>query len=304
MALEYCLHSGRGADAAAYLDARPELVLAPSEVESLVRGPGEGASPGESTRPAGRTRLESEDETVEGVLFRLMHGCLFRGTAPDRRQRMAALLHLLPDRYGYTCSLFVELSDLIVELRRYDVIIDIHTARMVRQPPSDAPHDLLVSRLQRTAEEQQDPELALCTLLDDSAAFDAGLNELEVSERNVMLFAHSKRHYANAVAFLLQRGDTDRAASACMFQDDFAGAGRIYEQAGDVGLAARLYRDGMCTADALRCFEEVGDEAEMARIYEHQHRFDEALAIWQRRGREQDVERVRSEMARRGDAAV
>ena len=192
VALEYCLHSGRGADAAAYLDARPELVLAPSEVESLVRGPGEGASPGGSTRPAGRTRLESEDEAVEGVLFRLMHGCLFRGTAPDRRQRMAALLHLLPDRYGYTCSLFVELSDLIVELRRYDVIIDIHTALMVRQPPSDEPYDLLVSRLQRTAEEQQDPELALCTLLDDRAAFDAGLNELEVSERNVMLFAQQQ----------------------------------------------------------------------------------------------------------------
>ena len=299
-ALEYCLHSGRGAKASAYLDARPELVLDPSEVESLVRGPGEDTPPGGRTGPGGRTRLEREDEAVEGVLFRLMHGCLFRGTAPDRRQRMAALLHLLPARYGHTCPLFVELSDLIVELRRYDVIIDIHTSRMARQPPPDELHDHLVSRLQRTAEAQQDPELALCTLLDDRPAFDVGLNELEVSERNVMLFAHSRRHYSRAVAFLLQRGDTDRAASACVFQDDYAGAGRIYEQAGDVALAARFYRDGMCTADALRCFEAIGDEAEMARIYERQHRFDEALAIWQRRGRAQDVERVRNEMARRG----
>ena len=286
MALEYCLHSGRGVDAAAYLDARPDLVLAPVEVESLVRGPGEAA------------RLESEDETIQGVLFRLMHGCLFRGTASDRRQRMAALLRLLPPHYGYTCPLFVELSDLIVELRRYDVIIEIHTSRMVR-PPSDEGHDHLASRLRQTAEEQQDRELALCTLLDDPPAFDAGLEELGVSERNVMLFAHSKRHYAKAVAFLLQRDDTDRAASVCMFQDDYAGAGRIYEQAGDVGLAARLYRDGRCTADALRCFAAIGDEAEMARIYEREHRFDEALAIWRRRGREQDVERVRGEMARR-----
>ena len=95
-----------------------------------------------------------------------------------------------------------------------------------------------------------------------------------------------------------------RAASACIFQDDYFGAGRIYERAGDVGLAARLYRDGRCTADALRCFEEIGDEAEIARIYERQHRFDDALAIWQRRGREQDVERVRSEMARRGGHAI
>ena len=285
VALEYCLHLGRGAEASAYLDARPDLVLGVDEVESLVRGPGE------------EVRLDSKDAESHEVLFRLMHGCLFRGTAPDRRQRMAALLRLLPPHYGYTCPLFAELSDLIVELRRYDVIIDIHTSRMVR-PPSDEGHDHLASRLQRTAEEQQDPELALCTLLDDRPAFDAGLNEIEVSERNVMLFAHSKRHYARAVAFLLQRGDTDRAASACMFQDDHAGAGRIYEQAGDVGLAARLYRDGGLAADALRCFEKIGDEAEMARIYERQHRFDEALAIWRRRGREQDVERVRSEMAR------
>ena len=287
MALEYCLHSGRAAAAADYLDARPDLVLAPSEVESLVRGPGEG------------TRLESEDETIESVLIRLMHGCLFRGTAPDRRQRMAALLRLLPPHYGYTCRLFLELSDLIVELRRYDVIIDIHTSRMVRQQPTDELHEHLVSRLRQTAEEQQDPELALCTLLDDGSAFDSGLKELEVSERNVMLFAHSTRHYSKAVAFLLQRGDTDRAASAHMFQDDYAGAGRIYEQAGDMGRAARLYRDGRCTDDALRCFAAVGDEAEIARIYEGQHRFDEALAIWRRRGRQQDVERVRNEMARR-----
>ena len=238
------------------------------------------------------------------MLFRLVHGCLFRGTAPDRRQRMAALLRLLPARYGYTCPLFVELSDLIVELRRFDVIIDIHTSRMVRQPPPDELHDHLVGRLQRTAEEQQDPELALCMLLDDRLAFDTGLNELEVSERNVTLFAHSKRHYAKAVAFLLQRGDTDRAASACTFHDDYAGAGRIYERAGDLGLAARLYRDGRCTADALRCFQEIGAEVEIARIYEREHRFDEALAIWQRRGREQDAERVRGEMARRGADAV
>ena len=297
VALEYCLHSGRGAVAAAYLDARPELVLDPSEVESLVRGPGE------VTRPGGRTRLESEDEAVEGVLFRLMHGCLFRGTAPDRRQRMAALLRLLPPHYGHTCRLLVELSDLIVELRRYDVIIEIHTSRMAR-PPSDEGHDHLVSRLQQTAEEQQDPELALCTLLDDRPAFDAGLNELEVNERNVMLFAYSKRHYAEAATFLLQRGDTDRAASACLFQDDYAGAGRIYEQAGDVGLAAGLYRDAGLSGDALRCFEKIGDEAEMARIYEREHRFHEALAIWRRHGREQDVERVREEMARRNADAT
>ena len=278
VALEYCLHLGRGAEASAYLDARPDLVLGADEVESLVRGPGEN------------TRLQRKDAEIHEVLFRLMHGCMHRGMAPDRRQRMAALLRSLPPDYGYTCPLSSELIDLIVDLRRYDLIIEIRTVLMVgHSPPAD---------------EEQDPELVLCTMLDDGPAFDARLRRIEVNERNVVLFAHSRRHYSKAAAFLLEQGDADRAASVCANQDDFAAAGKIYERAGDVGLAARLYRDGGLSADALRCFEKIGDEAEMARIYEREHRFDEALAIWQRRGREQDVERVRGEMARRSADAI
>jgi len=294
VALEYCLHPGRGAEAAAYLNARPDLVLSAEEVESLVRGPGE------STHPGGRTRLDSKDGEIQEVLFRIMHRCMYRGTAPDRRQRMAALLRSLPPDYGYGCPLSIELIDLIVDLRRYDVIIEIHTALMVGRTPADERQEYFFNRLQRTADEEQDPELVLCTLLADGPAFDARLRQLEVNPRNVVLFAHSRRHYSRAVTFLLEQGDADRAASVCANQDDFAAAGKIYEQAGDVGLAARLYRDGGCIDDALRCFAALGDEAQVARIYERQQRYEEALAIWQRRGREQDVERVHSEMARRG----
>ena len=286
-ALEYSLRLSPGAEAVAYLDARPDLVLFAGEVERLVRGTGEG------------TRLDSDDESIQEVLIRLMHGCMYRGTEPDRRQRMAALLRLLPPDYGSTGRLSDQLSDLIVDLRRYDLIIEVHAAMLVAGPPPDAGRERLFRRLQRTAEEERDPELVLCTLLDDGPAFDAGLEEIEVNARNVVLFAHSGRRYSAAVAFLLKRGDADRAASVCMNQDDHAGAGKIYEQAGDLALAARVYRDGMCFADALRCFETIGDEVEMARVYEREQRYDEALAIWRRRGREQDVERVRREMARR-----
>ena len=285
-ALNYCLLYGRGTEAAAYLDGRPDLVLMAVEVESLVRGPGEG------------TRLDSEDENIQEVLFRLMHRCLYRGTEPDRRQRMAALLRSLPPDYGSTGRLSDELSDLIIDLRRYDLIIEVYEAMLVAGPPPDARWEDLFGRLQRAAAEEQDPELTLCTLLDDGPAFDARLRQIEVNARNVVLFAHSRRHYSRAVEFLLEQGDADRAAYVRLNQDDHAGAGKIYEQAGDPALAGRVYRDGLCFADALRCFEQSGDEAEIARIYERQHRYDEALAIWQRRGREQDVARVRNEMAR------
>ena len=289
VAIEYCLDCGRSAAAAAYLDARPGLVLPPAEVESLVCRPGHGS------------RLDSTDSEHAGmheVLFRLMHDCLYRGAAPDRRQRMAVLLDGLPPHYGLSCLWPVELIDLIVDLRRYEVIVDLHTG-MRYSRPTEQERDYFLGRLKRTAEQEHDPELTLCALLDDRAAFDAGLEAMQPNARNVMLFAHSRQHYAAAAEFLLQQGDRDRAATVCTEREDYERAGRMYEEAGDLAQAAHVYSDGMRLADALRCFEAIGDEVEVARIHERQDRYQEALAIWQRLGREQEVERVRSELTRR-----
>ena len=287
VAIEYCLHRGRSGEASAYLDARPDLVLLAPDVEALVRGPGD------------RSRLASEYEEAHGVLFRLMHGCLYRGVLTDRRERMAALLEDLPPYYGMGCPVTVELTDLIVDLRRYDVIIDIALSLMVRQPPPGELQEYFRSRLQRTADQEHDPELALCLLLGDRPAYDAGLEAIEVNERNAALFAHSARHYGVAVEFHLERGDRDQAVAVCTNHEDFARAGHLHEQGGDLAMAADAYADGGRLNDALRCYREVGDEAGMARIHERQHRHEQALAIWRRLGREQDAERVRREMARR-----
>ncbi len=286
VAIDYCLDRGRSAAAAAYLDARPDLVLTPAEVEWLVCRPGHGSR---------LDTTESEYAGAHGVLFRLMHGCLYRGAAPDCRQRVAALLDGLPPHYGLSCLLPVELSDLIVDLRRYEVIVDVHTG-LRYSPPSDEERDHFLARLKRTAEQEHDPELTLCTLLDDRAAFDAGLQAMQPNARNVALFAHSGRHYATAAEFLLQQGDRERAATVCTDHEDYERAGRIHEEAGDLAAAAHSYRDGMCLDDALRCYEQLGEEGEMARIFEVQHRYEEAVAIWQRLGHEQEVERVRGKM--------
>ena len=287
VAIEYCLHRGRSGEASAYLDARPDLVLLAPDVESLVRGPGD------------RSRLASEYEGAHGVLFRLMHGCLYRGVLPDRRERMAALLEALPPYYGMGCPMTVELTDLIVDLRRYDVIIDVHLALMIAEPGGEG-RERLLARLQRTADEEQDAELEVCTLLGDPPAYDAELEAMQPNAHNVALFAHSRRHYVRAAEFLLQQGDRERAATVCANHEDHERAGRIHEDAGDLATAAQAFSDGMLLADALRCYEALGDEVEMARIYERQDRYEEALAIWQRLGREQEVERARGEMTRRG----
>ena len=224
-ALEYCLHHGRGAEAVAYLDAHPGLVLALAEVESLVHGSGEGP------------RLNSEDEEIPGVLIRLMRGCLYHGTESDRRERVAALLEELPPNYGMRCPVPVELTDLIVDLRRYDVIIDLRLALMVARP-GDEGREHFFARLKRTAVAEQDPELALCRLLGDPPAYDAGLEAMQPNARNVALFAHSRRHYAAAAEFLVRQGDWERAATVCMNHEDYERAGRIREQAGRGGAAA------------------------------------------------------------------
>ena len=287
VALEYCLHHDRGAEAGAYLEACPELVLPVSDVESLVRGSGE------------HNRLQSlPNQSITGVLYRLMHGCVYRGAEPDRRARIAALLDSIPPYYVYTWHLVSELSDLVIDLRRYELIVAIMDNVHHTGDAADEGHRYFLARLERTAADEGDRELALCTMLDQAEEFDAGLDTIEATARNVVLFAHSSRHYPAAVAILLQQGNPDRAAATCIQYGDNERAGSIYEQAGELPEAGRVYRDGKQYADALRCYEAIGDEVGVARVYERQQRYDEALVIWRRRGRQRDVERVRKKMAR------
>ena len=284
-ALEYCLHHGRGAEALAYLDKRPELVLTVPEVERL------------ASRNGDRPRLEDYrvNSSVKGVLLRLMHDCVYRGAAPDRRERIAALLNAPSSLFVYECPLFMVLSDLIIDLRCYELILG-YLERIGAE--RDQPQEYFVSRLQRVAAEEEDPELVLCTLLKDPLAFEAALADMEPDERNLALFGRSARRYPEAVKMFLARGDEDSAVAICYDHRDHKWGGRIREQAGDLELAARMYRDSKHYADALRCYRALGDEVGVARVYERQGRLDESLAIWQRRGRRRDVERVRKKLAR------
>ncbi len=158
--------------------------------------------------------------------------------------------------------------------------------------------------MKETAERERDDNLLACYYhVNDPAACLRLLGKLSLDRWNYRLFSGYLARYQEAVAFLMQdpppvANAVKTAAMICRSNDDYRGAGRIYEQAGDIKLAARQYRDGDSLEDALRCYRAVNDEPNIARVYEKMGRLNEALAIWQKRGRKRDIERVRKNIRR------
>ena len=284
-AIGYALNRGEGAQANAYLEARPELVPTLAEVELLTEGWG---------RPV-RTGHRAD---VMSALFRLVHRCLYRGTEPERRARITALLDALPARTAYVSPLTAEFTDLMVDLRLYHLIEATAARYRYRKDEGSERYRNFHGRLQRTALEERDKELALCLSLDDREAFEVAIAGIQPTARNVPLFKESSTRYAEAVPFLLESGDAELAARVCVRYRDYARGGRIYEEAGELQLAGRTYRDGKHYTDAHRCFAACGDDAGVARVFERESRLSEALDIWQRLGRKREVDRVRRKMAR------
>ena len=286
-AIGYALDRDESAEANALLDAHPDLVLSLAEAESLTRG-------SEHRQPLWREYRGP----VMGVLFRVQHGCLFRGAEPDRRARIAALVEALPSGFVYTARLFPALTDLMIELRLYELIEATVALWRYREEEGNGEYQYFRERLERTVLEERDKELALCLLLDQPEAFELAIAQVQPTARNVALFAESRTRYPESLPFLLETGAAKRAAEICARHRDFARGGRIYEESGDLQRAGRAYRDGGRYADAHRCFAACGDEAGMARVFERESRYAEALAIWRRLGRRREVDRVRKKMAR------
>ena len=286
VALDYCLHRGRGDAASAYLNARPELVLTVSEVEALALGGG---------KEPRLSNLDEEQEMTKQVLFRLMHGCLYRGAEADRRERISALLARLPVYFPMVFPISPELSDLLIDLRCYELLVGYGQPYEFKPGPG---MEYFRERLSRVAEEENDAALAACALLGDQPAFEERMAGVQANVNNIPLLADSRRRYLEAVEIRLAQGDAERAVQICLHHGDHKRAGGIREQTGELAYAARAYRDGNLYPDALRCYEALGDEVGVARIYERQGRFDEAMEIWQRRGRRRDIERLGKKMAK------
>ena len=286
-AVRFCLDSEAPGPAHAYLDEHADAVLSIAEVEGLAGGTGEDA------------HLNGvRNDGIKGVLFRVMYDCLRRGREADRGPRLAAMLADLPLAFAHWTRLSHNCSELLIALRSYDHLVA--AARYLHSPLSDRDEDgrYFLDRMRAVAEDEQDRELASCTLLEDEAAFEAAIAELEPRPRNVALFAESATRYREAVTLMLRSGRTDDAAFVCRQHGNFERAGRIHEQAGDLLSAARTYRDAKLFEDARRCYAARGDEAGIARVFERERRFDEAMAIWRRLGRQREIDRLARKMGR------
>ena len=245
-AIRYCLDQARVEHAAAYLDARPDLVLPLDVVEGMARGSRSQV-----------TLWTLPDDRLQ-IVLRLLHGCLHRGGEPDRRDRIASILATLPKHYGMTAPLYEELGEMLIDLRLINPIVSLLSVD--RDSAEDDRYSSFISRLRRTGDETGDRELTLCMRIIEPRLLDEGLTDVQPTERNHLLFAHSPTRYAEAVEVLRRLGDEQEAVIVCRRHRDFRRAGEILEEAGDLKDAAVAYRDGGHLDDARRCDEAAGDE--------------------------------------------
>ncbi len=193
--------------------------------------------------------------------------------------------------------------DLVLEARSYNRIIEIF--RFADHVAREALEGLVAfsERVRQTAEREQDSKmLACCHYLEGAAEYERSLENLKPDRWCFRLFGYSRLRYADAVAFLMQQPPPiakaiEEAATICRINDDYAAAGRVYEQDGNLGKAGRHYRDAGNYEDALRCYRTTGSRHDIARVYERMKRFDDALSIWQSLGRQNDIKRVQKKVA-------
>ena len=205
-AIRYFLDQARAGPAAAYLDARPDLVLPLEFVEGMARG-----------RRSQVTLWTLPDDRME-IVLRLLHGCLQRGGEADRRERIAAILATLPKQYGITSRLYEELGEMLVQLRLINPIVSLLS--VIWDSSEDDRYNALFARLRETVAQTGDRELQLCLRIVEPELFDAELGDLQPTERNHLLFAHSPTRYAEAVEVLRRLGEDEEAAVVCRRHGD------------------------------------------------------------------------------------
>lgn len=218
-AIRYFLDHARVEQAAAYLDARPDLVLPLDGVEGMARG-----------RRSQVTLWTLPDDRL-GIVLRLLHGCLLRGGEADRRDRIAAILATLPKQYGVTSPLYGELGEMLIELRLINPIVSLLS--VVRDNSEDDRYDAFFARLREAGATTGDRELKLCLRTIEPELLDEELGDLQPTERNHLLFAHSPTRYAEAVEVLRRLGDDEEAVSVCRRHGDERLAARILGSAGE-----------------------------------------------------------------------
>ena len=117
-----------------------------------------------------------------------------------------------------TSPLYDELGEILIELRLINPIVSLLS--VIWDSSEDDRYNAFFARLRETVTKTGDRELQLCLRIFEPELFDAELGDLQPTERNHRLFAHSPTRYAEAVEVLLLLGDDEEALSVCRRHGD------------------------------------------------------------------------------------
>ena len=229
-------------------------------------------------------RLQKHREETKPIVERFLSSVRFFYTFEER----------IPD----------SLLDLIIYAKSYNTIFRMAEALSFRISAGGLAEKsrMFFERLKETGEVEGDNNLlAGYYYLFDREKYEEILSRLTLTGQNFELFSESRAHYRKAVDYILAKErptkkNIEMAATICRINDDYAGAGLVYERSGILKSAGKYYKEGGKYEDAIRCYREIGDEANVARVYERMIDFQKAIEIWENLGRMTDVSRVKKKL--------
>jgi len=276
-----------------YLEEKKRIVVSPDFLEEEV-----------SKLSSNRVSYPESQGYAE-VMTRLFSMALDEDAGQKTSDLIDRFLSSIHYAFFYHSSLPKSLLDLMLRVKHYNAIIELLKYQQLRKRPAPKQMKSFVSSLKETAEKESDDGLLACYhFLKNRSLYEKTLENLSITKRNYKLFGESAKHYQKAVRFLLEEKQKKEAIGVCNWHRDYLLSAKIYEDSGEVVLAARDYRDGRFYEDAIRCYREVHDEQGIARVYERMGRYDKALAIWRRLGRTKEINRILKKKTKRTKQAV
>jgi len=188
-----------------------------------------------------------------------------------------------------------ELIEMAIEVRHYNFLKLLFTFTHFDKD------EALAGKVKMKIEQiSDDAIISLIIAGMDERTMDPILETLPVTEANFLLFGESGKHYQQAIDFLLERKDYERAIHIYYRHGKTFEVAKLQESIGDFKQAAKTYRDHEYFDEALNLYRRMDDRANIARTYERMRDFDKAIALWKELGKTREVARIEKKMAKLG----
>ena len=155
-------------------------------------------------------------------------------------------------------------------------------------------------RLGREAEESRDPGMGACRAYFSEVmrgrhtgdGFEAAAAQLPLARGTAAILGFSRLRYREAVDFLMEADEVEKAEQYCRFQRDFVLGGDVGGKTKGVRRRGSNFREARDFDGALRCAKASDDSRLVARVHEWRGEPGEALRLWKKLGRPREVERL------------